>query len=99
MEEGAAMDDNVETILELLGDPKDVDRGLQDFRKAAQVLSSRHPRLIDRYSKKWVAVYRGQVRASGKVFASVLAEVDKKGLPREHVIVRFIDRNQRTMIL
>jgi len=28
-----------------------------------------------------------------------MAQIDKKGLPREHVIVRFIDRNQRTMIL
>lgn len=93
------MDGSALAVFKQLGNPKDVDRDLQSFRRTAQLLSSRHPRLIDRYPKKWVAVYRGQVRASGKIFASVLAEVDKKGLPREHVIVRFIDRNQRTMIL
>jgi len=93
------MDRNVQAVLRQLGDPKDVDRDLRSFRRSAQVLSSNRPRLIDRYPKQWVALYRGRVRASGGTFSSVIAEVDKKRLPREHVIVRFIDRNQRTMIL
>jgi hypothetical protein len=93
------VDDSAKAVLELLGDPKDVDRDLQSYRKTAQVLSSDQPRLIDQYPKQWVAVYQERVRASGKTFASVMAEIDKKGLPRAHVIVRYIDRNQRTMIL
>ena len=93
------MDRNARSVLEELGDPKEIDRDLRSFRRTAQVLSSNRPRLIDRYPKQWVAVYRGRVRASGGTFASVIAEVDRKRLPREHVIVRFIDRNQRTMIL
>ena len=93
------MDRNAQAVLEQLGDPKDIDRDLRSFRRTAQVLSSNRPRLIDRYPKQWVALYRGRVRASGNTFASVIAEVGKKRLPREHVIVRFIDRNQRTMIL
>ena len=93
------MDRNAQAVLGELGDPKEIDRDLRNFRRTAQVLSSNRPRLIDRYPKQWVAVYRGRVRASGGTFASVIAEVDRKRLPREHVIVRFIDRNQRTMIL
>lgn len=93
------MDASHQAVLEQLGDPKDVERDLRSFRSTARVLSSSHPRLIDRYPKQWVALYRGRVRASGSTFASVMAQIDKKGLPREHVIVRFIDRNQRTMIL
>lgn len=87
------------TLLALVGDLKVVDVELRRFRKAAQALSSRHPRLIDQYPKQWIAVYRGRVRASGRTFRSVLAQVDKKGIPREHVIVRFIDKSKRTMIL
>ena len=86
-------------VLELLGDPSGVDRDLQAFRRSARVLSSRHPRLIDRYPKQWVAVHQGKVRAQGKTLRSLLAQVDKKGLPRERLIVRFIDKTQRTMIL
>ena len=93
------MDRSNQAVLEQLGDPRDVERDLRSFRRTARVLSSSHPRLIDRYPKQWVALYRGRVRASGSTFTSVMAQIDKKGLPREHIIVRFIDRNQRTMIL
>ena len=86
-------------VLKLLGDPRSVDRDLQVFRRSARVLSSRDPRLIDRYAKQWVAVYQGKVCAQGKTLRSLLAQVDKKGLPRERLIVRFIDKTQRTMIL
>ena len=86
-------------VMEQLGSPKDVDREIQSFRRAARVLSSNHPRLIDLYPKRWVAVHRGKVRATGKTFRSVITQVDRKGLPRGSVIVRYIDRNQRTMIL
>ena len=91
---------NIKTqIKELIGDPKEIDRELEEFRRAAKTFSSDHPRLIDEYPKQWVAVYCGKVEASGRTFGSVMAQVDRKGLPRERVIVRFIDRSQRTMIL
>ncbi len=86
-------------IVDDLGDPRDLRDEIQRFRRAARILSSKHPRLIDRYPKQWVAVYEGKVRAAGSTFNSVLAQVDKQGLPRRAVIVRFIDKNQRTMIL
>ncbi len=86
-------------ILNQLDNPADIDRELQRFRKSARVLSSHHPRLIDRYQKKWVAIYDGRTRAQGRTLQSTLREVDRKGLPREHIIVRYIDRNQRTLIL
>jgi len=86
-------------ILDQLGNPADIDRELQCFRRSARTLSSRHPRFIDRYQKKWVAVYDGKTKAQGRTLQSIWRQLDKQGLPREHVIVRYIDRNQRTMIL
>ena len=97
MAETRAVDPQV--VLDQLGNPADVDRELQRFRRAARIFSSQRPRLIDRYAKQWVAVHDGKVRARARTFAAALAQVDKLGLPRENVIVRFIDRNQRTMIL
>jgi pyrimidine operon attenuation protein/uracil phosphoribosyltransferase len=94
-----AIDASKKAVLEQLGNPTEVARGLEDFRRAAKVLSSQHPRLIDRYPKQWVAVYNGKVRARGRTFRAVLEQLDKAGVPREHAIVRFIDKNQRTMIL
>ena len=86
-------------IIERIGNPEDIDRDLQSFRKSAMLLSSKHPRLIDTYENQWVAVYEGNPVASGATLPLVLEKVDKKGIPRENVIVRYIDRKPRTMIL
>ena len=86
-------------VLRQLGNPMDIDRELQSFRRGAKILSSKHPRLIGRYPKQWLAIHKGKVGAQGTTFRSVLQQVDQKKLPREHIIVRYIDKNQRTMIL
>ena len=86
-------------VLKMLGDPKRVDAELRRFRSTARALSSNRPRFIDRYEKQWVALHEGKVRATGKTLRSLLTQVDKQGLPRRHLIVRYIDRTQRTMIL
>ena|SRR5438034_3880066 len=93
------MPTKAQEILPLVGDPTQVDRSLEAFRKAARVLSSDHPRLIDKYPKQWVAVYNGEVRASANTFKGLLVQVDRAHLPRAETVIRFIDRNQRTMIL
>ncbi|HEY7065811.1 MAG TPA: hypothetical protein VII06_30325 [Chloroflexota bacterium] len=94
-----AADATMKAALEQLGNPADVARELEDFQKAAKVLSSQHPRLMDQYPKQWVAVYGGKVRARSSTLSAVLEQLDKAGIPREHAIVRYIDKNQRTMIL
>ena len=82
-----------------LRNAKDIDRNLVAFSRTARVLSSNHPGLIDKYRKKWVVVYDGKVKAQGLSFESALREADKKGLPRRDIIVRLIEKNQRTLIL
>ena len=86
-------------IIRELGNPSDIDKELKSFRRSAKALSSKHPRLIDLYPKQWVAVYQGKVSAHGKTFQSVLQQIDLNKLPREQIIMRYIDKNQRTMIL
>lgn len=90
---------DAETILKQIGDPREVAQGLWDYRNAARVLSSQHPRMIERYPKQWIAVYKGKIAVSGRTLRSVLEQADKRKLPREALLVRFIDRTQRTMIL
>ncbi len=86
-------------VIRLLGDSKKVADDLKTFRRATQILSARQPRLIDQYRKQWIAVYHGKVEAQGRTLKSVMAQVDQKELPRENLIIRFIDKNYRTMIL
>lgn len=91
--------DGEDEILAILGDPAEIDRSLTSFRESAQLLSSEHPRMIEQYSKQWVALYEGKVRARAGTFLGLMSAADKESLPREHLVVRYIDRNQRTMVL
>jgi hypothetical protein len=85
--------------MKMLGNPAELAKELRSFRKAARVLSSDHPRLIIKYPKQWVAIYRGSVTAHSATLDSVLKKLQEKGIPKEQTIVRYIDRNRRTMIL
>lgn len=88
-----------EHIRSLIGDPKRVDGELRRFRRSAQLLSSRHARLIDKYPKQWVALHDGKLMARARTFDSLMTQVDRKKLPRAHIVVRYIDKTQRTLIL
>lgn len=90
---------NEKEVLEILGDPREVDRSLTVFRKSASRLSSRHSKMMERYPQEWVAVHAGRVRAHGASREAVLKELDEKGLARGETILRFIETEPRTLIL
>ncbi len=86
-------------VLDIIGDPQEVDRALTAFRKSARKLSSRQSKMVERYPQEWVAIHAGRVRAHGASMESVLNEIDKKGLTRSETILRFIEVEPRTLIL
>ena len=87
------------TLVEIIGDPKRLDAELQKFRKDTKLLSSKRTNLIAKYPKRWVAIYDGQIQADARTLKQVLTKVDELSLPREGVVVRYVDRNFRRMIL
>ena len=91
---------DTEDIQRLIGDPRKAHDDLTAFRKAAiRLSSSQHPRMIQKYPNKWVAVTKGKVRAHGDSYDAVMQQVREKGLPRQSTIIRFIEKEPRTMIL
>lgn len=87
-------------ILSRLGSgPEDIARRLREFSKSAEMLSNDRPRLIDELPSQWVGVYRGRVSAKADDLASLLEELERRGIPLGDTIVRFIEKNQRTLIL
>ena len=66
---------------------RELDQELSDFRDAAAVMSSAHPRLIDEYPKQWVGVYRGAVVAHGSSLMAVVRQLNEKGIPTENAMV------------
>ena len=96
----ATTDRTKEEILRLLGgSPDAVGAELAAFAEAARVLSSDHPRLIDEHPMEWVGVYQGRVAAAAKDFASLMAKLSEQQIPPAQTIVRFIDREEKTLLL
>ena len=85
-------------ITKKIGKPEDIARELQSFRKSAMLPSSRSARLINTCENQWIAVYRGETVAYGDTLPQVLEWIDKEGIPRGDVAVRYIDRKPRTLI-
>jgi len=79
--------------------PKQVDRELRAFSRAAKLLSSDHPRLIDEHPKEWVAIYGGKVRVTDKSLDALIARLKQEGLPANEAIIRYIDTSGRKLIL
>ncbi len=95
----AANRDNGEAeLLKLVGDPAEVAEGLARSRAAASALSADHPRFIDRYKGQWVALHDHEVLAANTL-EDLLSQLDGEGISREHVIVRYIERDERVLIL
>ena len=87
-------------IEQLLGSTaKEIDRELSEFREAAAVLSSSHPRLIDKYPEQWVGVYKGTVEAAAASMPGLMRQLAQKDIPAGKAMVRYIARTQRTLIL
>jgi hypothetical protein len=79
--------------------PKQIDRKLRSFSRAARILSSNHPRLIDQHPKEWVGIYDGRVYATSKSFKGLMSILRQEGLPANDVIIRYIDTSGRKLIL
>lgn len=79
--------------------PERAARSLADFQRSEQAFSARHPRLVDAYPEQWVAVSDGVVVAHGEHLDEVVGEAERRGYNRSDIIVRFIERTQRTLIL
>lgn len=90
---------NRDQVLDLLGDPNAVVQELHDFRKTAEVFSSRRANLIAKYAKRWIAVHEGEVVAHGRSLDDVLTKVDRSGIERKRVLIRYVDRTLRKLIL
>ncbi len=81
------------------GEPAEIARGLIEYAKSAEALSADQPRLIDEHPKKWVGVYQGKVSARADDLQTLMSRLEKQGIPPGNAIIRFIEQNQRTMIL
>ena len=76
-----------------------VNRDLMRFAETTKILSSKRPRLIEKYPNQWICVYNGDVVANADSLKALMTRLDEMGVPSENTIVRYIDKEERTLIL
>jgi hypothetical protein len=86
-------------LLSIIGDPDALEDELNAFRSNAATLSSHQRRLITDFPERWVAIHGGGVVADSDTLAGLIELIEQGGLPRGHVIIRYIDAHPRKMIL
>jgi len=79
--------------------PKKIARDLRAFSRAARVLSSDRPRLIEQHPQEWVGIYDGKISATAKSFKALIASLRKRGLSPNDTIIRYIDTSERFLVL
>jgi predicted nucleic acid-binding protein len=79
--------------------PKQTDRELRSFSRAARILSFDHPRLIESHPNQWVGIHGGSVCATARSFSALVAQLKKRGLSPNDAIIRYIDTSGRKLIL
>ena len=72
---------------------------LQEFAKSAALLSSRQPRLIEKYPSQWIGVYRENVEGNAERLDELIELLKEKQIPLGDTIIRFICEDQQTLIL
>src|SRR6266567_8004108 len=77
----------------------DIERSLRDFSASAQLFSSDMPRMIDQFESKWIGVFKGRIEAVADTLDDVAAQIESKSIPIEETIVRFVDREEKPLIL
>ena len=93
------MNRSIEMDALLGGNAAEVAKNLSDFSNSAKLLSSEHDRLINSHEHQWVGVVRGTVLVTGESTEGVIQELKEKGVDPEDAIIRFIDRELKTLIL
>ncbi len=87
---------NSADILNALGgNAEQISRELGEFTASARALSDDHPRFIDQYPEQWVAVYQGNVAATGDSLEHAAKDAEGKGIPPQHLIFRHITREEK----
>lgn len=80
------------------GSPEDVAKELLAFSRSAELLS-KDRNLLAKHDQKWVGARDGKVVAAERELKDLLDRLDSAGVPRSQTVVRFIEREKRTLIL
>ena len=90
------------TTLERVSSRKPPARDREAYRRLQrdlEFLSESRDRLIRKFAEQWVAVFNESVVAHSPDLSTLLRDLDRQGISPDQVIVDFLTKEQRALIL
>lgn len=88
-----------ETAPEFPPSPREIARRLRRFGKSTRYFAAESKALREKYPNSWVAILDGEVQAHAKTLPGIRRKIQAKGLPREGMLVQYLDVSDRVLIL
>lgn len=76
----------------------EIERGFRDFSASARRLATTRSK-SEAYKDQWVAVYKGRIEAVAKSLPELNCQIQEKQIPASETLVRFLGRQEMTLIL
>lgn len=84
----------LEKALKSAGGLGEFKRRKDQFGRDLAYVDTNRDKLLEIYNEKWIAVYQSELISHGKNYHNVLAEVKRKGLPEEQVVIKFLSSRE-----
>ena len=85
-------------LLELIGDPDEFGRRLDEFSRSARRFGANHERFVAEYPDQWVAVH-GDDEVGADTLEDLYAKMEERGMPRRETCIRFVTSQKRILFL
>lgn len=79
--------------------PRDIQRALDTFSDNANAFTLTKDEALEKYKDKWIAIYKGTVRAVADTLEQLSAQVAQKNIPKSETLFRRIDSKEKVFIL
>lgn len=76
-----------------------VQEGLERYRADALYFERERPRLLEQHPDSWVAVYHQQVVGVAKSLPVLIAQLKRRGIPRDKAFVEYVAEQEALLIL
>ena len=85
-------------LWELIGDPDEVGRRLEEFSRSARRFGANRERFVEEYPDQWVAVH-GDDEAAADTLEELYAKMEERGMPHRETCIRFVTSEKRILFL
>ena len=87
------------SLFDMIGDPRELESGLEDFRRNVIYFERNEYGKLQEYKGKWVAIVNETVFAHHSRQKEVLRLMKEAGIDFKSVYVQYVDKEPRTLIL